>query len=141
MNYPFSNFLPYREKILFPNTDIVLLTPEHFYQAHKTPFKEEQKKVLTAPTPGKAKRLGRSVTLRSDWETIKFDIMIAAQLLKCIYEPDYHYLIMNTPNHEFVEYNNHHDNIWGTCLCEKCKTLPKQNLLQQVLINIKENHG
>lgn len=42
-------------------------TVEHAFQACKTLDKTEQKKILSAKTPGEAKRLGRKCTLRKDW--------------------------------------------------------------------------
>jgi ribA/ribD-fused uncharacterized protein len=138
MPYLFSNFIPYKERLTFPKTDIVLLTPEHYYQAYKSKNKQEQEKILTAPTPGKAKRLGRKITLRPDWEDIKFSVMINAQWLKVIHETDYFNLVLNADAEDFIEYNNHHDNIWGHCLCNNCKNKPKENLLQQALLYVQK---
>ena len=50
-------------------------TVEHAFQALKTLDKEERKEIRLASTPGRAKRLGRKCTLRSDWETHKVSIM------------------------------------------------------------------
>lgn len=43
-------------------------TVEHAYQAAKTTSVLERYRVINAPTPGLAKRLGRGVTLRSGWD-------------------------------------------------------------------------
>jgi predicted NAD-dependent protein-ADP-ribosyltransferase YbiA (DUF1768 family) len=48
---------------------------EHAFQAAKTFDSDERYQVQTAPTPAQAKRLGRRVTLREDWESVKLDIL------------------------------------------------------------------
>ena len=48
---------------------------EHAYQAAKTSSKAERDKIREARTSGMAKRLGRRVTLRPDWEAVKLSIM------------------------------------------------------------------
>ena len=53
-------------------------TVEHYFQAMKTTDFELRKEIADAPTPGKAKRLGRRVELREDWEDIKDDVMYEA---------------------------------------------------------------
>ena len=50
-------------------------TVEHYFQAMKTENPEEREKIRLAPTPGKAKRLGRTINLRADWEEIKLSVM------------------------------------------------------------------
>lgn len=48
--------------------DSVWPTLEHWYQAQKTHNKEERERIRAASSPGIAKRLGREVKLRKDWE-------------------------------------------------------------------------
>lgn len=50
-------------------------TVEHWYQAGKAANENEAAKIMAAPTPGKAKKLGRRCKLRPDWEEIKVDFM------------------------------------------------------------------
>jgi len=50
-------------------------TVEHAFQAMKTMKAEERTEILKAKTPGEAKRLGRKVTLREDWEERKMGVM------------------------------------------------------------------
>ena len=50
-------------------------TVEHAFQSLKTLDPEERKAVLECNTPGKAKRMGRKVHMRSDWENIKIQLM------------------------------------------------------------------
>ena len=50
-------------------------TVEHAYQAAKTLNPLEQEAVRCCTTPGKAKRMGRKVTLRADFDAHKQRIM------------------------------------------------------------------
>jgi ribA/ribD-fused uncharacterized protein len=50
-------------------------TVEHAYQAAKTLNKERRKIIRNADTPAIAKRLGRRVSLREDWDGIKLGVM------------------------------------------------------------------
>lgn len=134
MSYKFSNFLPYPKETT--HFGVVLKTPEHYYQAEKTDDIDEKLMVLNAPTPGEAKRLGRKVTLVNNWEIIKTGVMYDAQFLKCWRDSAYMALVANADPEDFIEYNNHHDNIWGSCLCERCANVEKQNLLQKVLLEL-----
>ncbi len=48
---------------------------EHAYQAAKTKSLKSRKLVQKAATPGQAKRLGRNLELRPDWESVKVNVM------------------------------------------------------------------
>ena len=61
---------------------IIYPTVEHFFQAMKTKDPIQRAEIAAAPTPGKAKRLGRQVQLRSDWEEVKDQCMLDALRLK-----------------------------------------------------------
>ena len=67
-----SNFYPSP----FVHEGIIYSTNEHFFQAMKTLDIEKRREIAKAATPGQAKRLGRQVELRADWENIKDDIII-----------------------------------------------------------------
>lgn len=85
---------------------------EHAYQAAKTTNPEGRRRIREAPTPGAAKKLGRSVYLRPDWEEIKFDVM--ENLLRQKFnQPDFKCALLNTGNVELIEVNTWGDKIWG----------------------------
>lgn len=88
---------------------------EHAYQAAKTLQPAEQARIAIAPTPGDAKRLGRHVTLRPDWDnTGKLSVM--ARLLRQKFaDPDLRALLLATGDAELVEGNNWGDRFWGVC--------------------------
>lgn len=62
-------------------------TVEHAYQAAKTDDALHRSLVCLAPTPGRAKRMGRHVVLRQDWEEIKLSVMLQLVALKFSTEP------------------------------------------------------
>ena len=133
-NYAFlSNFYPspiYHEGITYP-------TNEHFFQAMKTLDIDERKAIAAAETPGLAKRMGRNVKLRPDWEKIKIDVMRLGLMLKFTDAALAEKLIA-TGDEELVEGNWWHDNIWGSCNCDKCRSHPGRNILGNLLVELRE---
>ena len=105
-----SNFHP--SPIMY-NGDM-FATVEHFFQAHKTKNTEEFDRIRTAPSPGSAKRLGNNISLRSDWERIKNDIMYQGLLLKFTQHPDLANKLKATKGRELEEGNDWGDKYWGT---------------------------
>ena len=90
-------------------------TTEHAFQAMKTLDHEEHEKVRLASTPGKAKRLGRKVTLRPDWEKIKDDVMYRVNKVKFESNPELKEKLLATGDQELVEGNTWGDRYWGVC--------------------------
>ena len=89
-------------------------TTEHAYQAFKTLNEEEHEKVRLAATPGKAKRLGRKITLREDWEDVKDEVMYHVNWLKFL-NPELRMKLLETGDQELVEGNDWGDTYWGVC--------------------------
>ena len=89
-------------------------TVEHAFQAAKTLDASERARVRDAQSPALAKRLGRKVALRSDWERIKVDIM--RQLLVQKFEsPELAEALRTTVGHDLIEGNTWNDRFWGVC--------------------------
>ena len=96
------------------NKGNVWKTNEHFFQAMKGKNDENrQKRIQLAPTPGKAKRLGRLITLRDDWEIVKKDIMYQALQFKFTQHKDLCKKLIDTGNKELIEGNSWGDKEWG----------------------------
>lgn len=112
-------------------------TVEHYFQASKAMFAEEQKAIVNAPTPGKSKRLGRHCLLRPDWEDVKDSIMREA-LVKKFADPTLRKMLLKTGDAKLVEGNHWCDNEWGNCSCEKCKHIQGKNKLGKLLMEIRE---
>ena len=128
-----SNFFP--SSILYEG--IVYPTNEHFFQAMKTLNQEERKKIAAADTPGKAKRLGRHVQLRADWEQIKVDVMRTGLMLKFT-DAELAQKLIDTGDEELIEGNWWHDNTWGSCFCSDCINKPGRNLLGMLLMELRK---
>lgn len=95
--------------------DIQASTVEHAYQALKATSAGDRIKVLSARTPGGAKRLGKEVTVRSDWEKVKKRIMRDLVLAKFTQNPKLGALLLETGEAELVEGNWWGDRYWGVC--------------------------
>lgn len=110
-------------------------TVEHAFQAAKTFDKNERAKVLRCGTPGTAKRLGRQLYLRPDWEQSKLPIMRLLLASKFSLDTGLAIKLLETGSLRLVETNTWHDNIWGDCLCGAAKcSQPGQNLLGESLM-------
>jgi ribA/ribD-fused uncharacterized protein len=129
-----SNFFPSR--IFTPEQDIAE-SVEHYFQAEKTNNYLEYIGVLHANTPGQAKRLGRKLTLRPDWEEVKDKVMYNALKQKFAI-PELKKLLLATGDAELEEGTWWHDNYWGNCYCEKCKNIQGKNMLGKLLMKIRE---
>lgn len=90
------------------------VTVEHAYQASKTLNKEERRAISACNTPGQAKRLGRRVTLREDWNEVKLSVMsdLVAQKFE---DPTLRKLLLATGKELLIEGNTWNDTYWGMC--------------------------
>jgi hypothetical protein len=87
-------------------------TVEHAYQAGKASTWEEALAVTLSVTPGEAKRAGRTVTLRGDWEEIKVPFMLDLLRQKFAHAPLRQALVA-TRDALLVEENTWGDTFWG----------------------------
>lgn len=115
-------------------------TSEHAFQAAKCANKDDAKKIIDADTPGKAKRLGRRITLRSDWEDVKIDIMYDILIAK-FSDQDLKQKLLDTRDVILIEGTTWHDNTWGNCTCDKCKNIVGKNYLGKSLMKVREFYG
>lgn len=89
-------------------------TVEHAFQAAKTIHISERVAIYVADTPGEAKRLGRKVTLRPDWEETKVSMMLGL-LFQKFSDPVLKIRLLATGDAELVEGNTWKDVFWGVC--------------------------
>lgn len=130
-----SNFYPcelYYRRLTYQTTEAA-------FQAAKTDNFSEKLAIASASTPGKAKRLGRHVTLRPDWEDIKTGIMTEILLLKFTKGSELADMLDETGDAILVEGTSWHDQTWGICNCIDHKGVGK-NLLGQILMQIRANN-
>ena len=127
-----SNFYPSPieyEGIKYP-------TVEAAFQAEKTLDLHMKMTIATTDNPGKAKRMGRKVVLREDWEEIKDKIMEDCLRLK-FSDPILREKLLATGDEELEEGNWWHDNYWGSCYCSRCGDVGK-NKLGYLLMKIRK---
>jgi ribA/ribD-fused uncharacterized protein len=106
-----SNFGP--GQIVHDNK--VYETAEHLYQALKTLDPEEHEFVRKSPTPGEAKKRGKKITLREDWDQVKDEIMRMILDLKFSQNPELMEKLLATGDQELIEGNWWGDTYWGVC--------------------------
>jgi ribA/ribD-fused uncharacterized protein len=111
-----SNFYP---SIVIDELSIMYPSVEHAFQAAKT-LDKSLRETFLAPklTPGQAKRLGRKLVLREDWEDVKIDVM--HKLLRSKFgHPILKFSLIQTGDAMLIEGNYWHDEVWGVCSCPK----------------------
>jgi ribA/ribD-fused uncharacterized protein len=91
---------------------ITYLNNEVAFQAQKTINKEERID-FSMLNPSQAKRMGRRVSLRPDWEDVKFDIMYEICKAKFTQNQSYKENLLKTGDAELIEGNDWGDKIWG----------------------------
>lgn len=127
-----SNFHPHPltyEGVTYP-------TAEHAYQAQKTLHPSERTMIAKLRTPGLAKKAGKLLVLRPDWERVKVQVM-----REILTEKFKHYHLRKqlsyTAGQTIVEGNYWHDNYWGMCRCERCANTVSENHLGKLLMEIR----
>lgn len=120
----------------FPAPVFGFPTVEHYYQAAKSMDPEHHRAILATPYPGRAKRLGRRVGLRPDWEDVKFKVMERG-LREKFKISEMKKALLATGDAELLEGNVWHDNEFGNCWCPKCREIPGKNMLGKLLMRIR----
>jgi ribA/ribD-fused uncharacterized protein len=87
-------------------------TVEHYFQAMKVENYQEQERIRLLPTPIEAKRAGRRVPLRPDWEQIKDSIMEEALFAKFQQSPVLKRKLLATREAHLHE-DSPYDKYWG----------------------------
>lgn len=128
-----SNFYPSPVKL----GDVQYPTVENAFQAAKT-LNHEERKVFETCAPNMAKRYGRKVQLRPDWEEVKEAIMLKLLMQKFASGTDNFAKLLSTGDGLIVEGNTWHDNIWGDCQCSRCTNRPGKNKLGKLLMAIRD---
>jgi ribA/ribD-fused uncharacterized protein len=113
-------------------------TVEHAYQAAKTFDENEQYSIRHAKTAAEAKKLGKSLSLRSDWEEVKLSIM-AKLLQQKFQDKELAAKLISTGDEELVEGNWWGDTYWGVCKSKGHNYLGK--LLMQIRRQLIEAQG
>lgn len=104
-----SNF--YKSDIIYDG--IRYNSAEAAFQAQKSLDLSEREEISLL-TPLKAKKAGRHITLREDWDEVKLDIMYKICLSKFTQNEDMRQLLISTCGEELIEGNDWGDSFWGT---------------------------
>jgi ribA/ribD-fused uncharacterized protein len=124
-----SNF--YRRQ--FRYNGMTFPTSEHAFQWSKAATVDGALQILDAKTPGDAKKLGKLIIKRPDWET-KFSIWNQDQIT----QNQLAQKLVETGNAELVEGNNWGDTFWGQCPLGN-----GENMLGKLLMKVRSEirHG
>lgn len=106
-------------------------TVEHAYQAAKTFDKNERTAIRLTSKPGEAKRHGRHVKLRTDWESVKLDLMLDLVRQK-FKDATLCEMLLETGDSQLIEGNDWGDFFWGVCGGKG------QNHLGKILMRVRE---
>ena len=126
-----SNFYPHPIEIdgdIYP-------TNEHAFQALKTDDPAERQRVREAKTPASAKSLGKRVTLRAEWDTLRFEVMERLIRIKFA-DPEVSAKLLATGKRELIEGNTWRDTTYG-CIITKDGLWRGRNELGKILMRVR----
>ena len=106
---------------------------EHAFQGMKSIDPTDRRNILNCRTPGEAKKLGKTVRLRADWEDIK--VFCMTELLREKFSiPDLKERLLETGNEYLQEGNYYNDTFWGVDL----RTGKGKNNLGKILMKVRD---
>ena len=94
--------------------DMHFTSAEHAFQAAKSRDQQDWVNISSCETPRDAKRAGRLLKLRPDWESVKLDVMEIILNEKFSY-PELAHKLIETGDQELIEGNHWGDTFWGVC--------------------------
>lgn len=107
-------------------------TGEHAFAAAKADSKGDENYIRLAETPGHAKRAGRRIALRSDWEAVKYDAMAAIIRTKFTLNREEGQKLVDTEDRYLCEGTYWGDETWGVDLNKAYR--PGRNWLGTLLM-------
>lgn len=124
-----SNFYEYPiyyNKLVFCNAEAA-------FQAQKAMNEKDQYKFINL-NASQARKLGKTVQLRKDWEEIKDNVMYEIVKRKFTINKELQQKLLETKEEELIEGNWWHDTYWGV----DSKTGIGQNKLGKILTKVRE---
>jgi len=88
---------------------------EHAYVAAKTTDLKTRETIRNFETPAEAKKFGRQIELRDDWDKIKLNVMENLLRQKFHRGSELAQKLMKTWGYDLIEGNNWGDIFWGIC--------------------------
>ena len=139
-----SNFYPCKIKykgIEYPSVEhfyvAMKIKDDQFINSKNIPLVDCQEMISRIKTPAEAKKLGKKLKIRKDWDIVRFSIMEWGVTEK-FKDRDLLKLLISTQGEELKESNWWHDNYWGVCTCEKCDSKGENNL-GKILMKIRND--
>jgi len=86
---------------------------EHLFQVLKATNEVDRELIRKATTPGRAKRLGRRIKCREDWDKVKDAAMVIVLTLKFTQNSELKEKLLATEEKLLIEGNNWGDKYWG----------------------------
>ena len=108
-----SNFYPSEVTAEWNEDRVKVKTVEHAFQAAKAMRRADFDAICAAPTPGRAKRLGREIMLRPGWDAVKHDVMEKLVREKFQDPKLREKLLATRADAELIEGNTWGDVYWG----------------------------
>ena len=127
--FELSNFYPQG----FKEHDTYWPSVEHYFQAMKFDDKEYRERIRKASSPKQAKDLGRSrsIAIRSEWDTIRDEVMKHA-IRKKFEDPQLREILLRTKRRTLIE-KSPYDKYWGCGPDGRGK-----NRLGEILMEVRE---
>ena len=129
-NFVYSNF--YGIPVVYK--DHVYKSSEHAFHAQKATNEKDRQYIEDAPTPGIAKRRGREIKCRADWNDIRVDEMASIVYAKFSRNSHLHDKLCSTGDSLIIEGNAHGDTFWGMVKDSKGEWVGKNNLGKILMI-------
>ena len=129
--YFLSNF--YHHKFTYKGVEYY--NSEAAFQAQKCINEEDKMALSNMESPMEAKKYGKTVALREDWEDVKNDIMYSVLMAKFSSDEELKRKLLDTGEEELVEGNTWGDSYWGFDL-EKNEG---KNILGKLLMQVRKD--
>jgi len=110
---------------------------EHAYQAYKATNEEDHEWIRNSSTPKESRIRGQKISMKTDWNKIKYDVMLEI-LIEKFKDEELKQKLLSTGNSYLEETNWWHDNFWGNCICDDCQHYKAQNNLGKILMKIRK---
>lgn len=128
-----SNFYP---ASIILDDGITYPTSEHAYQAWKSPDLAVRRRVAAEPTPGGAKRIGKTLATSIPlWDSVKYAVMFYIVTEKFRQNMTLAQWLIATGDEFLVEGNRWGDVYWGVDL--RRSDAPGQNKLGEILMRVR----
>jgi ribA/ribD-fused uncharacterized protein len=102
------------------------------YQSAKTNVQSEKEAIWQATKANDSRLLGQNVTMVSDWDMLKREVMKECCMAKFLQHPDLRKQLMETGTQELIE-DSPYDSYWGCGVDGTGK-----NVLGQVLMEVRD---